>query len=135
MAINEYTPEQKKAIDHFMPYIEQASRKVTESPNGPYLFSAFVWRDDETNPVLIHVGNIPHKGEDFIGLHYELALISTAIASGGSVERTDIKAAPLTQTPEEIADKLAVSLLAGIPEGASDEIKDLVEKYLQSRKR
>lgn len=135
MAINDYTPEQKKAIEYFLPYVEQASRKVQDSPNGPFYFSAFVWRDDEENPILIHVGNTPYRGDDFIRLHYQLAWVSAMIDAQGRVERSDIKPAPMTQTPEEIADRLAVTLLGGIPEGVSDEVQELVQKYLQSRKR
>lgn len=135
MAINEYTPEQKKAIDHFMPYVEQASRKVTDAPNGPFHFSAFVWSNDFDNPVVIHVGNVAHKGDDFIQLHYELSWVAAMIEATGSVERSEVKAAPNTQTPEEIADKLAVTLLAGYSEGMPDEARALLDQYLQSRKK
>lgn len=135
MAINDYTPEQKKALDYFLPYVEQASRKVADAPNGPYYFSAFVWQDDEKNPVLIHIGNTGYKGNEFIQLHYQLAWMAAVIDAQGLVERSDVKSAPMSQTPEEIADKLAVALLGGIPEGASEEVQELVQKYLQSRKR
>lgn len=135
MAINEYTPEQKKAIDFFMPAVNQAVRKVAEAPGGDYFITAFIFKDDPDNPILIHAGNVPVRGEELIRTHYVLSCSAAELDIRNLLQRSEIKSAPEGQTPEEIADKLVVSLLGGIPDGASDEIQDLIQKYLQSRKR
>lgn len=133
MPINAYTPEQRKAIDYFMPYVDQAARKVNDAPNGPYHISAFIWRDDEENPVLLHVGNIPNKGEELVRLHYQLSCISAAIEDTGAVERAEINPATQTQTPEEIADEIAIHLLSRPT--TDSETTDLIHKYLTTRNR
>jgi hypothetical protein len=135
MAINDYTPEQKAALDYFMPYVRQAVSKVASAPGGDYYITAFIVRDDVENPVLLHVGNIPDTGDDLVLTHFTLASMCAEMQAENQYERREIKSAPSGSTPEEVADKLAVALLAGNSEGISEEARELLAQYLQSRKK
>lgn len=116
-----------------MPHIEAAVKKVRDVPGG-YLISGFIFRDDVENPVLIRFGNAPVEGEDLIKLHSLLSYTAAVLEDKGLLERADFPAAPTGPTSEEIADKLAVMLLERPPQDDSDEVIDLVTRYIQSRK-
>ena len=133
MGLNTYTPEQKAAIESFMPYVEKALIKVTEAP-GEFNFTGFIFKDEPENPILIHISNLGDPPEEFlVQLHYHLACLAAFLNDTGVTETTDFGTAPSGQTPEEIADKLAISLMATPLENIPDEIKELVDKYLLSR--
>ena len=88
---------------------------------------------DPDGGFLIKAGNVEHQGEAFVRLHYLLALVVARLDAAGQYEKTSFSPAK-TQDTQEIADSLAMLLLAMPSEMLPDRVLDLVNEYADARK-
>lgn len=92
---------------------------------------------DPDGGFLIKAGNVEHQGEAFVRLHYLLALVVARLDAAGHCsvsEQSTPNQASLSRSPEEIADRLTVSLLSMPTELLPDRIVDLAQEYADARK-
>lgn len=120
---------QKKIYDALHPAIENLVRKATKAD---LCITGFIFGGNEEGPILMQIGNITDKGAELIELHYRLALEAVLLQSTGQYSGRIIESAPEGHSPEEIADKLALTLLAS-PDPMDPKTKSLLQNYLQAR--
>ena len=89
---------------------------------------------DPDGGFLIKAGNVEHQGEAFVRLHYLLALVVARLDAAGQYKKTSFSPAAKTQDTQEIADSLAMLLLAMPSEMLPDRVLDLVNEYADARK-
>jgi hypothetical protein len=113
------------------------------------LVSGFIWGDpvpeantDGDNPYLVRFGNLSVEDpQTMFSIHYQLAVMAVKLELAGKSEYcltpADASAAspsPKVASPLDIADKLAVMLIATPFGDLPREVLDLLDQYLQVRR-
>lgn len=128
------------------PYWEALVRAVYE--RGLFV-TGFVYGDTDpaepTGPLLVRFGNMwSESPEEMFYTHYQLALMAARLESMGGMTREIINAkpsdgsegisGPKPQTPQEIADRLVLALLAVPTDALPDHIQEFLNQYAESRR-
>jgi hypothetical protein len=129
----ELTDDQQKIYKTLQPLITALVRKVDSIPNMCMTGFIYGGGDDQMDPFIIHIGNIYNTGEELVRIHWTLAVMAAKLQSTGDYSASPILPAPTGQTPEEIADKLALALLATPLESLPSPVLDVLSQYMQSR--
>lgn len=109
------------------------------------LITGFIWGDpvpEDDNPYLVRFGNLQTTTpQEMFAINYQLSVMAARLESEGNMERTltaadasDEVSAPKGQSPLEIADKLALTLLVAPPEGVPAEVLEILDQYLKTRR-
>lgn len=125
-----------------LPYWNELVRAVNAKG---LMVTGFVWGDpvpESDTPYLVRFGNLytatPHE---MFAINYQLSVLAARLELDGQIERDlstsnerNSGAAPQGPNPLEIADKLALSLLA-VPIGdAPTGLLELLDQYLKMRR-
>jgi hypothetical protein len=90
-------------------------------------------------PFLLHFGNIDVAGMDLVYLHSALAKLCAAVQAqgGATVVETNPQNGQKENHPTEIADELVqfLTMSANTNPLHSQKVKELIEKYIQTRKK
>ena len=129
----ELTDDQQKIYNTLQPLITALVRKVDSIPNMCMTGFIYGGGDDKMDPFIIHIGNIYNTGEELVRIHWTLAVMAAKLQATGDYSASPILPAPTGQTPEEIADKLALSLLTVPVDMIPAQVQDILNQYMQSR--
>jgi hypothetical protein len=120
---------QKKVMEEIAPTIDALARKLDARE---LMFTGFIY--DSELDVLIKIGNTTHQGMDLVQLHYTLSMVIARLhAMGNYAYGPDPVEVPEGSSPEELADHLALSLLATLTPETPPEVRERLLKYVQSR--
>lgn len=129
--------KQDEVLKEIQPLIAALLRKM-EKISPSLCFSGFIYSMNP--PLLAHVSNIDQNiGIELVRLHYQLSYLYATQSQTDNknfqrVNLADLGKLVSNNTSEEIADKLSLSLLSGLP-ADSEEVNNLVESYIKSRRR
>ena len=112
------------------PYIRALVKKATEMD---LCITGFIY-SGEPEPFLTRFGNIYNTGWEFVQIHGHLAAMAEQLRNKGNVTVDNLADEPNVESSSQIADKLAVALLATPLENIPAEVQQLLDRYLESRK-
>jgi hypothetical protein len=127
--------EHRKARDLIVQNLAPLLKMLGEKYPG-LAMSGFVWGTvvpNTTPDFLMRLGNVHNVGQDFIDLHLTLAYKSAILHATGQYEQGDITLATLTASSQDIADRLALSLMACPLELLPPQVQTVLNDYLESR--
>ena len=121
-------------LARFRTELDALVNKVHEHPSAT--ITGFVYVDEP--PFLLHFGNIDVAGMDLVYLHSALAKLCAAVQAqgGATVVETNPQNGQSKEHPTEIADELVqfLTMSANTNPLHSQKVKELIEKYIQTRK-
>jgi len=121
-------------LARFRTELDALVNKVHEHPSAT--ITGFVYVDEP--PFLLHFGNIDVAGMDLVYLHSALAKLCAAVQAqgGATVVETNPQNGQKENHPTEIADELVqfLTMSANTNPLHSQKVKELIEKYIQTRK-
>jgi hypothetical protein len=123
------SPDEKELRDRLEPEIHKFVQKVEKEG---LQVSALIF--DPQGGFLMRCGNAPQEGDELVRLHYFLSLICTRLEAQGQYERFTPAASYSGPSSEEIADSLAVALLAMPSELIPSQLQELAQQYAASRR-
>lgn len=130
--------EHRKVNAALAPYVTALLQKLNK--DYPKLrFSGFIWGptgDSTVADYFLKVGNVMNEGQDFVEMHYRLALSSAYLDAKGQGERVEVVAQNQATTPpssQDIADKLALALMATPLYELPPSVQAYLDQYLASR--
>jgi hypothetical protein len=133
----EITDEHRKILKILDPLITALTKKVNEFPE--MCFTGFIYKPSDP-PMLLQVGNISDQGENLVKVHWILANMAARLHQTGQFAPADEyrqsyeKSGPSTPDPLEVADRMALALLATPLEMLPSHVSELLEEYAKSRR-
>ena len=120
-------------LGRFRTELDALVNKVHEHPSAT--ITGFVYVDEP--PFLLHFGNIDVAGMDLVYLHSALAKLCAAVQAQGGA--TLVETNPQNgqkEDPTNVADELVqfLTMSANTNPLHSQKVKELIEKYIQTRK-
>jgi hypothetical protein len=116
---------QKKLEPHIRKFVQEVDKLGLQT-------SALIF--DPTGDFLNRCGNAPHEGKDLVRLHYFLSLVCVNLELLGHYEQSKSEDGPKPSNPEEIADKLVLSLLQAPSDLIPDRVLELATEYAEARR-
>lgn len=124
------TDEQKRVQEKVLPILAEFSRKIREAGVQA---TALIF-DPETDFVM-RGGTVPHRGMELVRLHQYLTMACAILERQGDFEQTSVDSAPQVSNADEIADKLALSILAIPTDMVPTPILEMAQEYARARKK
>ncbi len=111
-----------------------AIKRLVEDANKLEMnLSGFVF--DSDLDLLIRFGNVGHvQGPNLIRMHWGLATVATELEAEGHYSVSDETLGTLGQDPLEIADKLALSVIACPSDAVPARVREYAENFAEMRK-
>jgi hypothetical protein len=130
------TDEQKRIIGILKPYWDAFMDQISSlnEEGADLCFTGFLYSPRGESDMLLHIANIWPTGNDLVEIHRILATGIARIGARNQYERTSPRVGLQVSNPQEIADKLAMALIADPSTERDEYLKEILDEYVKARR-